>query len=314
MTLNIVSPVIVDYPIPTKNIFLMMRFSDTDSNRKITQAIAAQIEDFDLNLLRADMKSYREHLWDNVRSYLDACDLGIAVFEQIDKRDFNPNISLELGYMLAKDKKVLILKEKRLKSLPSDIVARLYRNFDADQVGDSIRSSVILWLKDIGISKSRDEKFVVFVSAGGTCRCAMAKIVLQQALAKRKLPFRLKIISAAKTFGTNTEASQGARNAIIESYGDDLLRDHVVTRLRPGLINDADLILPMEKTLCEGIRDDTGSKVQLLKQFFENIESDIVNPWPDDAPGAAAKYRACLLELRATIEPNVEKLVRVLTR
>ena len=32
------------------------------------------------------------------------------------------------------------------------------------------------WLQDIGVAKCSGERLVIFVSRGGTCRCAMAKV------------------------------------------------------------------------------------------------------------------------------------------
>ena len=40
-------------------------------------------------------------LWDNIVLYMRHCRFGLVVFEDIDEREFNPNISLELGYMYA---------------------------------------------------------------------------------------------------------------------------------------------------------------------------------------------------------------------
>ena len=57
---------------------------------------------------------------------MSACRYGIAIFEDIDDKDFNPNVSIELGYMLGTKPplSVLILKERRLKSMPTDILAQ----------------------------------------------------------------------------------------------------------------------------------------------------------------------------------------------
>lgn len=62
-----------------------------------------------------------------------ACDLGVAVFEQLVEPDFNPNVSLEVGYMLAQKKKLLLLKERSLPRLSSDLVGHLYKEFDAGE-------------------------------------------------------------------------------------------------------------------------------------------------------------------------------------
>lgn len=49
--------------------------------------------------LRADDKEYMDDLFLNVKVYMHACDFGIAVYERIISDDFNPNVSLEVGYL-----------------------------------------------------------------------------------------------------------------------------------------------------------------------------------------------------------------------
>jgi hypothetical protein len=203
------SPVLFDYPNARANVFLMMRFRDTPQNREIHEAMKAPLAHYRLNLLRADEKSYAGELWANVRAYMDACQFGIAVFDQIEERDFNPNVSLELGYMLAEIKDVLLLKEKRLPSLPSDLLGRLYRSFDSYDITTTIEPEIRQWLRDVGVAKSAGERFIMFVSHGGTCRCAMAKVALQQALRGRSLPYRLRVESVAYKFGRYERGEQG---------------------------------------------------------------------------------------------------------
>lgn|SRR5262249_50903888 len=89
----------------------MMRFADSVTNRKIVNNLHTALHRYGMNLLRADHKAYSESLWENVTLYMSACDLGIAVFEQLVEKDYNPNVSLELGHMLASGKKVLLLKD-----------------------------------------------------------------------------------------------------------------------------------------------------------------------------------------------------------
>jgi predicted nucleotide-binding protein len=79
------------------------------------------------------------------------CNYGIAVFEDIDERDFNPNIVLELGFMLALNKRCLILKEKTLPKMPADIVGKLYKEFDFFNIESSISDQIKRWANDIGL-------------------------------------------------------------------------------------------------------------------------------------------------------------------
>lgn len=300
------SPVLFDYPNPQTNVFIMMRFRNSPQQKELLQTVRETLAHYGINGLRADDKSYADSLWANVRSYMDACASGIAIFEQIDDDDFNPNVSLELGYMRAQAKPVLLLKEKRLKSLPTDVAGQLYRSFDSYDIHSSVPPSINEWLRDIGIAKSTAERLLLFVSYGGTCRCAMAKVALEQSLKGRHLPYRLRVMSVAHAFGGTNEASKGARRAIYETYGEDFLQSHRVIRRNPGLLEDADLILVMEDKLKQGMPTE---KTFNLNEFF-GLDGDVPNPWPDDEDESAQKrYSESLRYLRCAIENGIDKII-----
>jgi protein-tyrosine-phosphatase len=128
---------------------------------------------------------------------------------------------------------------------------------DSNDISSTIESAVHTWLRDIGVAKARHEKLVVFVSYGGTCRCAMSKIVARRAFAGKTLPWSLRFESMASVFGNRTCASDGARNAVMEAFGQDYLASHKVMSRNAGIIDDADLILVMGNDLakaCHHIR------------------------------------------------------------
>lgn len=304
------SAVLTDFPDPGRNIFLMMKFRDTKQNNSIYQALKETSQYYGYNLLRADQRSYANDLWTNVQEYMHACDYGIAVFDQINERNFNPNVSIELGYMLALEKSCLILKEERMPDIPTDIAGQLYKEFDAFNISESVRERTLKWFRDIGIGKTPGERLVIFISTGGTCRCAMAKVVLQQALQSRQLPFRLRVESLAYDLGDTRTASNGAQRAIKEQYGQNHLSDHYVREKNPGLLSDADLVLVMEDRFLEGIDSDHAYN---FNEFF-GFSGDVPNPWPDkDTEEARERYQQCLSHLREAIEPNaISRIVRYL--
>jgi protein-tyrosine-phosphatase len=303
------NPVLLDYPNSASNALLMMSFSNRPQQRKIRDTLRQTLSRYGKHVLRADEKAYAGSLWDNVKFYLDACELGIAVFDQLVTSDFNPNVSLELGYMLARQRKVLLLKERSLPPFPSDILGQLYKEFDIRNVKDSVSGGVLSWLQDIGIAKSPAEKLVVFVSYGGTCRCAMSKVVAQRAFSGRNLPFPIRFVSMAAVYGDSVSASDGARRAVTDTFGSDLLESHRVMRRNQGTIDDADLILVMSKKLAKGL---PAKKTRLITEFFGS-KGDVKNPWPDSVKGANKKYAACLNQLRKLIEPNGDVLLRALS-
>jgi nucleoside 2-deoxyribosyltransferase len=111
------NPVLAD-SYARSNVFLMMRFQKTKQQKEISDAISSVLAGYYLNPIRADSRHYQNELWANVKSCMDASDYGIAVFEQIDMPDINPNVSLELGYMIAQRKKMLIAKRKKSPGAP----------------------------------------------------------------------------------------------------------------------------------------------------------------------------------------------------
>lgn len=161
------------------------------------------------------------------------------------------------------------------------------------------------------MAKGPAEKLLVFVSYGGTCRCAMAKVATEQAFAGRALAFRLRVEAVAHAYGGTNEASRGARRAVYEQYGRDLLQSHRVLRQSPGILDDADLILVMEEKLKEGM---PLGKTFTFNEFFR-ANGDVPNPWPDDENDAAQqRYRQCMVYLKRQIEGNADYLLSHVSR
>lgn len=140
-----------EHPDPGKACFLMMRFGTTRAHDEIAETIKQVLRSFGIEGLRADDKEYNDDVFGNIRTYLHGCGFGIAVFERLEKEDFNPNVSLEVGYLLALGKPVLLLKDKTLQKLHTDLVGRLYRVFDPQDIAATIPSEVEKWLKDKGL-------------------------------------------------------------------------------------------------------------------------------------------------------------------
>jgi uncharacterized protein with PIN domain len=143
-----------DHPRPNEAAFLMMRFGTTKAHQDITRAIRAVMDKYRVQVLRADDKQYHDDLFANIQTYMHGCGFGIAVFERIEQDDFNPNVSLEVGYMSALGKPVLLLKDKTLRVLHSDLIGRLYSVFDPLDPDTSIGEGVEKWLRDKGFVAS----------------------------------------------------------------------------------------------------------------------------------------------------------------
>jgi protein-tyrosine-phosphatase len=325
MAVLIENPVLNHYRVPASNVFLMTRFANTAQHNAISNTVAQAVRAFGLEFIRADdLDLPGEDLWQKVVSCMQACEYGIAVYETIDKREFNPNVSLELGYMLALGRQCLLLKEKRLPTLPADLSGRLYREFDLKKIQASVLGQVANWLQQVGVRRRKNERVIVFVSGGGTCRCAMSKAITTHLLRKYKNHFRVE--SRAAFSPSRHGATDAAINAVKQTLGEDLLSDHRPRRIGVGFLYEADLILATDRTVLREIRrvfetypgnstdkalvkKEIERKSFLLTEYF-GAKGNIADPWPDEGDAASkARYRTCMKTLYRLIAPNARKLL-----
>lgn len=128
----------------------MMQFGTTAAHTMIVRSVRQVCRRHGIDAFRADDVEVAPELWTNIKAYMHGCDLGIAIFERLQNDVFNPNVSLELGYMLALGKPVCLLKDQTLKSLHTDIGGFLYRNFDPQGGDPSVELVLGKWLTDNG--------------------------------------------------------------------------------------------------------------------------------------------------------------------
>lgn len=140
-----------DYPLNKKTAFIMMPFNSTRLHDEILTCIKETLELHGIVGLRADDVEYMDELFPNVKVYMHTCDFGIAVFDRITSDNFNPNVSLEVGYMLGMGKNVLFLKDKTLITLQSDLTGKLYKSFDTTDISNTIPEQINKWLIDKGL-------------------------------------------------------------------------------------------------------------------------------------------------------------------
>ena len=136
----------------------MMRFSKTNLHEKILASIRETLCSCGIVALRADDKEYHDDLFSNVQTYMHGCDFGIAVFERLEDDDFNPNVTLEIGYLLACKKPICLLKDRTLETLTTDLVSKLYKEFDPQNPEVAIPNALKKWLSDKEIVTSADRR------------------------------------------------------------------------------------------------------------------------------------------------------------
>jgi hypothetical protein len=139
------------YPDYSKCGFLIMRFRKAMPYTRIVGAIEATARSHGLYMLRADLHDFHSDLMANVRTYLHGCSFGIAVYERIESDEQNANVGLEVGYLMALNKPVLLLKDRTLPQLQADLGGRLYRTFDPHDPERTIPGPLRQWFEDQGI-------------------------------------------------------------------------------------------------------------------------------------------------------------------
>lgn len=135
-----------------RNVFVMMRYRSSTHFLKVECAIRDSLLKYGLIARLAKDCAISDDLWEKIKLYMQYSRLGIAVFEEIDERDFNPNISLELGFMYGLSRRCLLLKDSRMPRLPTDTCGKIYRDFDIHDLSNSIESQVSEWCeRDLGL-------------------------------------------------------------------------------------------------------------------------------------------------------------------
>ncbi len=138
----------IDHPDPSKVGFIMMKFDDTRLQNELIKTIKTEGNKLGISFIRADDKPYADELLPNIRTYMHGCGFGIAIFERLTSDIFNPNVSLEVGYMMAMKKPILFLKDGTLPKLHTDLVSKLYEEFDIQNPEKSIPKILTKWLKN----------------------------------------------------------------------------------------------------------------------------------------------------------------------
>ncbi len=121
-----------------RNVFVMMRYRENrDQFRHIEDLITKTLYRSGLYARYAKDKPRAQWIWENIKKYMDSCNFGIAVFDflPLEKGEprLNPNVCTELGYMLAKGKQCLLLKDKQLK-LQTDLQGFIFNSFDGENL------------------------------------------------------------------------------------------------------------------------------------------------------------------------------------
>lgn len=150
-----------------RNVFLMTRFPDSDTDDPLEPSLAAikdAVEEHGLTLLRADEHQIVDDLWGNVGAHMWASRYGIGVLETLaapsgdDEDDpdpaletLNDNVLIEVGSMLTIGRRCMILKDLGAPSPPTDLTSRIYKPVDVSDPS-AVNETTVRWiLDDLGL-------------------------------------------------------------------------------------------------------------------------------------------------------------------
>ena len=140
------------FPSPEKTGFLIMRFAAEKPYERIVTTIKNTAAEAGLTIVRADDAEFHRNLLSNIRTYLHGCGFGIAIYDRIKTNEPNANVGLEVGYLLAMNKPVLLLKDSTLPTLQADLAGELYKTFDPHNPEETIPGQMRKWFADYGIT------------------------------------------------------------------------------------------------------------------------------------------------------------------
>ena len=279
---------LMQHPHFDRNVFVMMPFS-TPASEAIFESVEQELDDHGLIALRADRRAFSPVLWWNVVTYMLGSSYGIVIYEPCSI-PFNPNVSIEAGFMLALDRPVLFLVNEELRGLPVDFSGHIFKTYKSDQgnLSGSTGGAVRDWIEhDLSFYDYGNKKLVLFVSLGGTCRCVLAKAILADLIDRKKVP-GLAVEAAAVADPHHATISPSALKAIQETGRERWIEKHRPRKLCPYLQDRADLIIALTDTTLAR-RADPLNKVVTDRELFG---AAVPNPYPDKEDAASLKrYR-----------------------
>jgi len=233
----------------------------------------------------------------------------------VDVTGNNSNVMYELGLAHALKKDVILLAQSA-HDIPFDLkVYRhiLYRPGDAGSLARQLSPYLSeLFLRDnFGRTIGPGDFVLLFLSTGGTCRCAMSNTITRYLLSADKSqqsvedgPVGLKPMSVAQIEGSLPQMSPGAQEVIRERLRIDGGR-HKTVQATQALLNRADLILTMGHSHLKGLLA-YEKKTSTFTEYFGQ-KGDIVDPWGQSKD----EYVQCFERLHGLLAANVERLANL---
>ena len=130
--------------------FLIRKFEERDDRNRLVNTVRETFRQKGFTIVDASEKTLHPEAWGNVREFLEHCSFGVIIIDNLSPytAGFNPNVFLEIGYLLALKKNILILIQNSLaQTLPTDIKPFIYTSFDSQDLETaSLKNNIIKWI------------------------------------------------------------------------------------------------------------------------------------------------------------------------
>lgn len=130
--------------------------------KTLYRSVEAELARFGLVARRADNRTHRKELWDNLSVYMLGCKYGVALLEDRVKDEFNPNVALEYGFLRALGRDVVLLRDEGFSNNRADVIGTIAKPFkisDDDIVDEtSVRDAIETWMIDLGLAARKPRR------------------------------------------------------------------------------------------------------------------------------------------------------------
>lgn len=135
-----------------RNVFMMCRYP-RENDFSLHPAIditRLTLESLGFEAHLASDGAVHDQLFSNVGVYLWSCNFGVAILEERGNA-LNYNVVLETGAMLMTGRRCLLLKDKTVRKLPSDLITHIHKEVDLDDL-NTVRNAIEEWTRaDLGV-------------------------------------------------------------------------------------------------------------------------------------------------------------------
>jgi protein-tyrosine-phosphatase len=292
--------------------FVLMPFGEKWSDRIWTKHVRTVITGCGMKAIRAD-EVYGPHILADIWKGIAESRVIIA-----DITGRNPNVMYELGVAHALNKDVIILAQTT-EDIPFDIKQHRCLIYQDNSDGyDKLRKQLPLYLKEVlgglmdnfGHPITDDAKLMLFVSYGGTCRCAMANVIMRHHILSKEtsakiVPMSAGLVELSKPFMSDEAQEVLTRNLKTFRSEGEAPNHHRTIHADLTLLKRANIILAMDKDLLKRVPEQFRTKAMLFSTFFGKGSRDIKDP----LTGGIGAYEECFNQIAPLIAANFSKVI-----